>query len=699
MDNKADIFLKLANSLSKYRRAELKNEEDETLIEKLYVDPLDNDLILKSMLQDNTTLLIGRKGTGKSTIINRFQHEIRKTDDKLSLYIDVKALFEQAQKSNFSNFKIHDVLSKDDLERLSLYKNFIQKVIFELKKEIKKNIFKNSIVKFFVRNGLTEKEFETRLDNLFDNVEKSDFQDITAIHTSKENSNQRTIQEENGNIKASVALENCAIEGTIKDSTINENISSTEFTKILARYFNIIDFMNQLKELLLELPIKSVFICLDDMSEIDKKSMEVFSDFIVAPLNNLSDEYFKFKISLYPGRIFLQAIDKGKVRTINLDYYDLYSSGTIHKIEESAIKYTKKLIDKRFFYYYGENVQFSDFFSLSSTIQMSDYYKLLFQISSNVPRIMGKVLDISLQKTNSLEKKITRNILEESAKQYYIDDIEYVLTKSEYIEYKSYNETFEQYHLLELLNRIISKAIANKKHIGASTAKIFEKYSTNTAPSNYLYLVEENENILKTLEFNFFITKYSKQKDKDGKDISIFSLNYGLCIKNNILFDKESDRKFRIERIFDFNKLINEWMNSSKELICTNCSSKYPLEQKDVFIKYNIPCTKCQGKVMLRPLIDSIKKEKIEKNIKIPKKEFEILNALNSQLELRAKELGDDLDRTHQSITHSISGQNSKIKKYNLIDRIEKKRTPFFKLSNNGKLFITEGKIENLKNN
>ena len=85
-ETQADIFLKMTESLSRYRRAELKDENtSENLIEELYVDPLENDLILKTMLKNNTTLLIGRKGTGKSTIINRFQHEIRKKDNKLSL--------------------------------------------------------------------------------------------------------------------------------------------------------------------------------------------------------------------------------------------------------------------------------------------------------------------------------------------------------------------------------------------------------------------------------------------------------------------------------------------------------------------------------------------------------------------------------------------------------------------------------------
>jgi len=154
-ENKADIFLKMTVSLSRYRRAELKDEStNENLIEELYVDPLENDLILKTMLQNNTTLLIGRKGTGKSTIINRFQHEIRKKDNKLSLYIDVKALFEQSKKSSFSTNNLESSLTEEDIERLNLYKDFIKKVIDEVKKEIKKNIFTNHLLTVLGKTGL-----------------------------------------------------------------------------------------------------------------------------------------------------------------------------------------------------------------------------------------------------------------------------------------------------------------------------------------------------------------------------------------------------------------------------------------------------------------------------------------------------------------------------------------------------------------
>lgn len=72
-------FHETAQPLKLYRRAELQNETDGTpLIEELYVDPLPNNHILQTMMKANTTFLIGRKGTGKSTIFQRAQHELRK---------------------------------------------------------------------------------------------------------------------------------------------------------------------------------------------------------------------------------------------------------------------------------------------------------------------------------------------------------------------------------------------------------------------------------------------------------------------------------------------------------------------------------------------------------------------------------------------------------------------------------------------
>lgn len=305
----SDTFLSMTDSLSKYRRAELK-DSGINLIEKLYVDPLENDLILRSMLKNNTTLLMGRKGTGKSTIINRFQHEIRKSDNKLSLYIDVKALFEQTRKSYFNLQSLDIGLSAENLDRLSLYVFFIEKIIDELKKEIKSGVFQTKFKSIFSSKGITEKKFNDSLDELFNAIKQPLFIDATGSHQTNKKISEKNIKEQNNKIEFQVSASKQSVNGGMSNATTNEEMETAEFTKVLTRFFDIIGFMNNLKELLKKIPIDNVFICLDDMSEIDKKSMEVFTDFIVGPLNNLSDEYFKFKISLYPGRDFLPSIDR-----------------------------------------------------------------------------------------------------------------------------------------------------------------------------------------------------------------------------------------------------------------------------------------------------------------------------------------------------------------------------------------------------
>ena len=79
-----DLFQEAVQSLKLYRRAELLDRENnkELIVRDLYVDPLPNDFVLKKLLEPNTTFLIGRKGTGKSTIFQRAQYEILKQNNK-----------------------------------------------------------------------------------------------------------------------------------------------------------------------------------------------------------------------------------------------------------------------------------------------------------------------------------------------------------------------------------------------------------------------------------------------------------------------------------------------------------------------------------------------------------------------------------------------------------------------------------------
>jgi putative ribosome biogenesis GTPase RsgA len=74
-------------SLKLYRRAELVDEDNSLpIIDQLYVDPRPGSEIFRSILKPNTTLIIGRKGTGKSMLFQKLQQELRNSKNAISVY-------------------------------------------------------------------------------------------------------------------------------------------------------------------------------------------------------------------------------------------------------------------------------------------------------------------------------------------------------------------------------------------------------------------------------------------------------------------------------------------------------------------------------------------------------------------------------------------------------------------------------------
>jgi predicted ATP-binding protein involved in virulence len=90
-------FHAAVQTMKLYRRAEIEDARGESLIEELYVDPLPHDHVLETMLRPSTTFLIGRKGSGKSTVFQRVQHKLAKDRRAASAYVDIKTVFESAR--------------------------------------------------------------------------------------------------------------------------------------------------------------------------------------------------------------------------------------------------------------------------------------------------------------------------------------------------------------------------------------------------------------------------------------------------------------------------------------------------------------------------------------------------------------------------------------------------------------------------
>lgn len=690
-ENDKSNFLKMVESLKRYQRADLYDGEN-NIIEKLYTDPLSGDFILTSMLQEQTTLLIGRKGTGKSTIINRFQHEVRKQNNKISLYLDVKSIYLQAIDSPFQGKEeVYTMLSPEEKNKYFLYNTFLKTVIQEIKTEVQDSLFKYKFNIFSQK--ITKEVFEEKLKVIFN--KQNNYVDVTALktikssHRGEEVINREVKQGVTSTLQPELSLSDKGVSAKIGSCTNNNaetnaqmhsELTTDEYASVLVKYFNIIELMNEIKDLLKSVGIEKVFICLDDASELEKGALETFMRTLVVPFNNASNEFFKFKISFYPGRDLTPEIDRQKIDTLNLDYFNLYSVHNKDKMEDYAIEYTKRLLTQRFKHYFGENVKFDDFFEVNTSTNIDSYFKTIFYTSSNIPRFMGKILWYAYRQSISVGKKITKNILLESAKLHYVEDLKDILYRNQYIEYKNYNEKAEKEHLKNLLMQIIEKAKDNKRLIASSEAEIFKDFKSHNAPSNYLYFIPEYELLLSTLELNSFITKYTQQKDRGSgsgnsylppKEVSVYILNYGLCRSEDIVFDEgETDRKFRLERVFDFNLLINQWANNQKEIYCPSCHAIHSLENLEAIKKLGMICENC-GK---KGCIERTKNIQIpEAEIQIPEIQFKILSVLRVEnTGLRAKDIGLELDLSSHTIGAYLREDRS-MRKQNYVDSIDGK--------------------------
>ena len=670
IQNEKDKFFDAVDSLKKYRRAEITDETGISLVDTLYTDLLPNEQILKSCLKDNTTFLIGRKGTGKSTLFLKLQNEYRKKSNTLSCYIDTKTVFESSQTDILSAEYLSGIITDKSLNRYLLEKNFVQSILEELIKEIqKKSVSRLDKVKELIGMTIVKNTVEEKLKILngtiinnehLKEIEVPALQRLSVTRkTSSEQGNEVALSDDDKlGVKISpkeVGFDaNSSFNKTLKDSSKNSSGLEEQFSDVLLRVFQIKNFITQIKEILAILEIKSLVILLDDFSEIPDQAMRIFVDVILAPLNNWSEEFIKFKVAAYPNRVHYGNIDQGKIDKINLDFYNLYSNVDRSVMEERAIDFTKRLIDKRIEHYTGQQ---SEHFFDTKAATMDRYYELIFQISMNVPRIIGYILFYCYESRIAYGKSINQAALREAAQRYYEQTIETFFQNTVY-SLKSFDEKISILQLRELTQSFVDEMLKIKKEIitGELTGSIYDKTNPHTS---HFHFSPIHEQFLKTLELNFFVSKYSEMSGRDGGKQSIYCLNYGLCVKNNLRWGKPKGNDFRkyfISRPFDFNNLIETFLRNSKRINCINseCNKIFPFEQLQFLEEVlGMKCPNCHSPIKVFSNSDSIKEEleKIDNAKLLPDVELGILYEVRkSEKRLKPKEIAQELDCSYQLV-------------------------------------------------
>lgn len=699
-------FFTAVESLKKYRRADLRDEKGKSILEDLYVDLLPDNFVLEKALLNNTTFLIGRKGTGKSTIFIRIEQILRQKKGYLSCYIDVKTIYEQSQTQYSSIEKIGEIIPTDLVQKYLIERTFIQNTLNQLMNELDKKY--SSLPEKFAKLLIETKPVEVQrlLDNLQQKI--SDNKTLTSIEIPLLKSvalkhletNESFKERENklAGLEVTAGVKTDGVEVGVKtDSGITwkkgDKSSITmekELSSVLLQVFQITDIISEIKNILSILNIDHLFILLDDFSEIDDHAIIRFVDVILAPLNNWSEEFIKFKIAAYPSRIYFGKIDPSKVDTIYLDFYNLYSEFDRDKMESNAMDFSRRLLENRLVFFADSKLE--DFFDTDKS-SLEEYLSTFFKISMNVPRILGYILSYCYQSKIVYDKKITISDLQAASQKYFEEKIQLFFATTTY-SLISIDEKVTTLQLKELLRLISDKLELTRKRIQTEDLS-GSSYITTEPYASHFYFNSKYDQFLKSLELNFFISKYNEMSDRDGVKSSIFCLYYGLAKKLNIPWGKPSGAKYRkyfIQRPFDFNIIIKRFLSNSKRIHCINPNCQKDFGVDDIkFLEFTgYKCNECSNPVIMDPISDSIKEviTKIDENKLLPGPELLILHELrNTETPLFAREIAQEIDYSVQLISH----RGRKLdKEYGYVKRFrDKKGGPFlYDLTNDGETYF-----------
>ena len=403
--------------------------------------------------------------------------------------------------------------------------------------------------------------------------------------------------------------------------------------------------------------MKRLYLILDDYSEIEQDSLRMFCDLIVNTLNNTSDNYIKLKISAYPGRVELGELDRQKIDIRYLDYYQLYVNDKRTDMEKTAVNYTKRIIENRLRIFTKHDI---DYYFDTEKASAEEYCTCLFRMTLNVVRHIGLILDYAQEYSIAKNEKITLGVINEASKRFYNERLSLFFEEGKSAQ-MTYDERVEIFHLRALLINIVQREKDIKTSIRTNkySAKIFDSERTNTYTSHF-YISKKIENILGSLELNFFVNKYNEMTSKNREKVSIYALNYGLCLNENLRWGKPDGNEARtyfIESPFNFDDLLKTFLKDTKEIVCDSCGYVYSDDDLDILKRHNMNCLECGAKksvVVKKTISDSYRKEieEIEKKGNLLEREqFMFMRlAIIKGGRVTAREMSLELDVTSQKI-------------------------------------------------
>ena len=461
----------------------------------------------------------------------------------------------------------------------------------------------------------------------------------------------------NASVKASLkgaeASAGSQLEGL--EEAVSKNEVYEQYADAILRSFPFQAYLAKLRELLKAAGLKRLFIFFDDFSELSWLDQRLFVDIILAPLNNASDEVVRLKIAGYPGRVYYGKIDPGKVDYVGLDFYELYKASEIQASETAAISYLQRLVEKRFEKFRAKP---SDYFD--PAVSMEEHYRLLFEITLNVPRLIGYILHYCYLDRVAKQLPITSASLRLAAQRYYESVLLPYFDRMNRFAMEPFERKLDRQNQKGLLLTLEGEARAVRK--GISTGQIGGRYFSGIGnpPVSHFTVDPSLEAMLSSLELNMLLTKYHEMRDKSGKDTVVYAFFYGLCESERFPWgypkSRRDDRSYFVQRCFNYNAAVHEFLSNNETIECSDCHACFDMEKRKNFEFYKWRCPECQtGKCRVISLNKDFEREmrNLQAATMLPPVELEILETLSEEaVPMRAGEIAGLVDATYQLVGH-----------------------------------------------
>ena len=652
-------FRSAIETLKQYKRSHLTDETTSTdLTKALYVDPKPGDATLAALKRPHHVLVLGRKGTGESTLFQRFQLDIREGGKDVSAYLDIKTLFAHAQLKN-----VQDAVGMGQsganaqfaLE-LCLWRSFITLLVADMIDELPKakatgqGFFAN----LFKRRPASDRSF-TGLSDIKRYIDQIDIEKFPPIVRGE------VFDEEHIQTGGVVFDVNLSEQPGVRGGVRRNASQSTAFQSLVKnktvamQQFRVDAFIDDLRKAMKAAGINQLHLIVDDFSELPEEAMQLFNACILEPFDNLAHDIVKFKIGVYPGRISLGNVDRNRFEIIYLDPHRLFSGVNTAERDGRAIEFVKRVVTNRITHFC--RCEPAEFFA----DEQDKVWEALYFASAANPRTLGYILFSLLEHGLERGDKITVTAIRKAAEAHYHERVDSAFSAGRFAD-EALAPRGTIHTQKDLLDRLRGRAhdLANRERKSGEPANFvsMRALAGGKIPVSHFRILSEFEDFLAWLELNGFVTKYADVTDGVGMKFSVYTFNYGLCQVFRLPWYgtslAERDTRFYMCEELNFSTTVVGYFNESIEFVCGACGKSEPGSSVDMLRRFRMRCPHCDEGIMAeRPTRRDFGPAPIipKPELVLTEEEFELVALLgDSKKALTARDISPELDISPQQV-------------------------------------------------